>query len=45
MVKTKFLIVRITEAQEAKLIERAKKAGFSKKSDYVRFALFKLIRD
>jgi Arc/MetJ-type ribon-helix-helix transcriptional regulator len=45
MVKTKFLIVRITESQEAKLIERARTAGFSKKSDYVRFALFKLIQD
>jgi Arc/MetJ-type ribon-helix-helix transcriptional regulator len=45
MVKTKFLIVRINEAQEAKIMERARKAGFTKKSDYVRFALFKLIRD
>jgi len=45
MVKTKFLIVRITEAQEAKLFERAKNAGFSKKSDYVRFALFKIIKE
>jgi hypothetical protein len=45
MVKTKFLIVRITEAQETKLIEKAKKAGFSKKSDYVRFALFKIIKE
>jgi len=45
MVKTKFLIVRISEVQENKIIERANKAGFSKKSDYVRFALFKLIKD
>lgn len=44
MVKTKFLIVRISEAQEAKLIERAHKAGFAKKSDYVRYALFKIIK-
>jgi hypothetical protein len=32
--------MRITVEQEAKLRERAKKYGFSKKSDYVRFALF-----
>jgi len=41
MVKTKTLVVRLTDDQEIELRLKARSAGFSKKSDYVRCALFK----
>lgn len=40
MVKKKILFIRITEEQEEELMVRARKAGFSKKADYVRTVLF-----
>ena len=41
MVKTKMLVIRITEAQDHALAERTAQAGFSKKSEYVRTTLFR----
>ncbi len=38
--KSKNIIVRITEEQEKILNERTKGAGFLQKSDYVRYLLF-----
>ena len=38
--KSKTLIVRITEDQERILQAKANSAGFIKKSDYVRYVLF-----
>jgi len=40
MVKTRMLVIRITEEQEKILIERAQTAGFQKKSEYIRVRLF-----
>ncbi len=40
MVKTKVVTVKISPEQEQILIAKAKSAGFMKKSDYIRFALF-----
>ena len=40
MVKTKMLIVRLTEKQEQLLESRAKTAGFYNKSEYVRTIIF-----
>jgi len=41
MVKTKMLVIRITEAQGRILAERTAQAGLGKKSEYVRSALFR----
>ncbi len=41
MVKTKMLVIRITEEQEKILQAKAKSAGFWKKSEYIRTILFK----
>lgn len=41
MVKTKMLVIRITEAQDRVLQERARQEGYAKKSEYVRSALFR----
>lgn len=41
MVKTKMLVIRITEAQDCTLQERALAAGYAKKSEYVRSTLFR----
>ena len=38
--KDKVLIIRITEEQKQILEDKAKNAGFIKKSDYIRFVLF-----
>jgi hypothetical protein len=43
MTKTKMLIVRVTENQDRILETRARANGFMKKSEYVRFTLFKKI--
>ena len=40
MVKTKMLVIRLTEEQNELLQERTKSAGFWKKSEYVRTILF-----
>lgn len=41
MVKTKMLVIRITEVQDQLLDERTAQAGLEKKSEYVRSALFR----
>lgn len=41
MVKTKMLVIRITEKQDARLQEQARAAGYAKKSEYVRSTLFR----
>ena len=41
MVKTKMLIIRITEEQEQIILSRANASGFAKKSEYARTILFK----
>jgi len=38
--KTKALVIRLTEEQEQILLVRAKSMGFHQRSDYVRFVLF-----
>ena len=38
--KDKILIVKLSEEQDRLLMEKANKAGFVKKSDFVRFSLF-----
>lgn len=38
--KSKNIIVRITEEQEKILNEKSKNAGFLQKSDYIRYVLF-----
>jgi len=45
MVKTKMLIVRLTEEQEQLLESRAKTAGFYNKSEYVRTIIFQEVKD
>jgi hypothetical protein len=40
MVKSKMLIIRITEAQEELLSSRAQELGLSGKSEYARIKLF-----
>ena len=40
MVKTKFVVVRITVEQEQILEARARSKGFIGKSDYIRYTLF-----
>ncbi len=41
MVKTKMLVIRITEEQDRVLAERTAQAGLSKKSEYARTTLFR----
>lgn len=41
MVKTKYVVVRLTEAQDQMLRLATRHAGFSKKSEYVRCMLFR----
>jgi hypothetical protein len=41
LMKTKNIIVRITEEQELILKEKTSQAGFMQKSDYIRYCLFK----
>lgn len=38
--KSKNIIVRITEEQDEILLERTQKAGFLQRSDYIRYLLF-----
>ena len=38
--KTKALVVRLTEEQDQILIARARSMGFHQRSDYIRFVLF-----
>jgi hypothetical protein len=38
--KTKTVVIRITEEQDQVLLARTRSAGFQQKSDYVRFSLF-----
>ena len=40
MAKLKMIMVRVTEDQDKFLQEKARSAGFIKKSDYIRFSLF-----
>ena len=43
--KTKMLVIRLTEEQDKLLQERTKSTGFWKKSEYVRTVLFKGAND
>jgi len=38
--KTKAIVIRVTEEQDLTIIARAKEMGFQQKSDYVRYVLF-----
>ncbi len=38
--KTKTIVVRITEEQDQILLAKTRSAGFQQKSDYIRFSLF-----
>ncbi|MBU1975422.1 MAG: hypothetical protein KKG59_03385 [Nanoarchaeota archaeon] len=43
MEKSKMLIIRITPKQNELLLEKARSAGFLKKSEYIRSVLFRSI--
>ena len=41
MIKTKMLVIHLTEKQEELLTTKVLQAGFVKKSEYVRMTIFK----